>query len=482
MNKLLAYNPEPFAEMNEWAGEEESGMAAEAWAMEGEIGGKRRSAFRGGGLRAARTRPSVATFRKGGQRLRPTGSLRPGFVRPDTKPKRPPLGKMRIPYIPPVIGVMPLPSIPPNTTTKDTNTPDNQWRTDAGSGSASPQPTPDQTPQDIPPSEHIRWVQDCLNQALGLRLMVDGIMNRETRSAVRLFQERQGLRISGLVGPDTEELLKTTCRDDPVNSESEAGLCPLFNGRETMNDPFNYQTEFLWETLPFSYEGEFEREVLGGLKSSDYIRWAQSSLNKILRLNLKIDGVVGPKTRSAIRSFQQKQGLVATGDLDGRTENALRYFSSTHLQVKPCANWKDRNYLISGYKKDQYGFHSGMIGLYRDLLQKIVESFENGCKPIYMIEITGYASREGSDQYNFNLGLRRARRLQEMLSRDIPIELKNRSLENKIPLAKEIIYKTYSNGSRNAKDACDLSMGCSDEIDAKFRKVEVSLQRLWFVK
>ncbi|MDF0673065.1 MAG: peptidoglycan-binding protein [Nitrospira sp.] len=60
-------------------------------------------------------------------------------------------------------------------------------------------------------SEHIRWVQDCLNQALGLQLPVTGLMGRETRSAVRSFQRRQGLRASGIVGPDTEEALKAAC-------------------------------------------------------------------------------------------------------------------------------------------------------------------------------------------------------------------------------------------------------------------------------
>ncbi|MGH8035051.1 MAG: peptidoglycan-binding domain-containing protein, partial [Lysobacterales bacterium] len=56
-------------------------------------------------------------------------------------------------------------------------------------------------------SEHVRWVQDSLNRILGLRLPLDGIMGPEVRSAVRSFQERQGLPITGLVGPDTERAL-----------------------------------------------------------------------------------------------------------------------------------------------------------------------------------------------------------------------------------------------------------------------------------
>lgn len=56
-------------------------------------------------------------------------------------------------------------------------------------------------------SEYVRWVQSALNDILNLRLPVDGLMNRETRSAVRSFQEKKGLPADGIVGPDTERAL-----------------------------------------------------------------------------------------------------------------------------------------------------------------------------------------------------------------------------------------------------------------------------------
>ncbi len=60
-------------------------------------------------------------------------------------------------------------------------------------------------------SEYVRWVQDCLNQAMRLQLPVTGFMGVETRSAVRSFQRQQGLRVSGIAGPDTEAALKAAC-------------------------------------------------------------------------------------------------------------------------------------------------------------------------------------------------------------------------------------------------------------------------------
>src|SRR5215470_9326915 len=75
----------------------------------------------------------------------------------------------------------------------------------------------------------------------------------------------------------------------------------------------------------FEFHGEsfeeLEEETARG--SADYIRWAQRSLNQILGLRLAVDGVAGPQTRSAIRSFQQRQGLVVDGIVGPKTEAAL---------------------------------------------------------------------------------------------------------------------------------------------------------------
>jgi peptidoglycan hydrolase-like protein with peptidoglycan-binding domain len=64
-------------------------------------------------------------------------------------------------------------------------------------------------------------------------------------------------------------------------------------------------------------EGEVNR------RSRDYIRWIQRSLNEILGLRLAVDGISGPQTRSAIRSFQQRQRLVVDGIVGPQTEAAL---------------------------------------------------------------------------------------------------------------------------------------------------------------
>lgn len=56
-------------------------------------------------------------------------------------------------------------------------------------------------------TELVRWVQSSLNQISGLRLRINGVMNRATRDALRDFQKRKGLPVDGIAGPETERTL-----------------------------------------------------------------------------------------------------------------------------------------------------------------------------------------------------------------------------------------------------------------------------------
>ena len=72
--------------------------------------------------------------------------------------------------------------------------------------------------------EFIIWVQRTLNSAMGLRLAVDGILGPETRSAVRSFQQRNGLAVDGIVGPATEQRLRQVSGGSPQSAQS--ATCP----------------------------------------------------------------------------------------------------------------------------------------------------------------------------------------------------------------------------------------------------------------
>jgi len=62
--------------------------------------------------------------------------------------------------------------------------------------------------------EQIRWVQYFLNRILNQNLPVNGVMSPATRTAVRNFQQRYGLPVTGYVGPDTQQALVATTISD----------------------------------------------------------------------------------------------------------------------------------------------------------------------------------------------------------------------------------------------------------------------------
>lgn len=71
-----------------------------------------------------------------------------------------------------------------------------------------------------------RWLQQALNQALGLRLVVDGRIGPQTRSAVRSFQQRQGLMVDGIAGPRTLAALRAAVGIGTPNLPGSSGTMP----------------------------------------------------------------------------------------------------------------------------------------------------------------------------------------------------------------------------------------------------------------
>lgn len=152
--------------------------------------------FRGG-----RRFPTRSADQRSRPFRRPLGAAKRPLRPPLARPKRPGLRPSRPPYRRPRVS-WPIVGVP----------------------DVYPEPYGTE-PEPPAGTEHIRWVQDCLNQALGLQLPVTGLMDRETRSAVRSFQRQQGLRASGIVGPDTQHTLQAACagtRDASASDQESA--------------------------------------------------------------------------------------------------------------------------------------------------------------------------------------------------------------------------------------------------------------------
>jgi hypothetical protein len=99
--------------------------------------------------------------------------------------------------------------------------------------------------------------------------------------------------------------------------------CKQKSVRSHVRDQQLYASEFeeeFWDSFRDLFsgsEGQVDR------KSREYIKWVQKVLNKILGLQLTVDGISGPKTRSAVRSFQERYGLAVDGIVGENTEKAL---------------------------------------------------------------------------------------------------------------------------------------------------------------
>ncbi len=69
---------------------------------------------------------------------------------------------------------------------------------------------------------------------------------------------------------------------------------------------------------------------LGGLDPINQISGVQGRLNNLGFFCGSVDGIAGPKTRRAIRAFQQASGLQVTGEIDAALRTALE---SAHDKV-----------------------------------------------------------------------------------------------------------------------------------------------------
>jgi peptidoglycan hydrolase-like protein with peptidoglycan-binding domain len=73
-------------------------------------------------------------------------------------------------------------------------------------------------------------------------------------------------------------------------------------------------------SMPFTTSADAATKKTTHVSTS--IKSAQESLNKN-GASLTADGKMGPKTVTAIKSFQKSHGLKATGKLDAKTKSAL---------------------------------------------------------------------------------------------------------------------------------------------------------------
>ena len=126
--------------------------------------------------------------------------------------------------------------------------------------------------------ETIVQLQQALIEQGYLTGNADGIYGRKTEKAVRNFQKKKGLKVDGLAGKKTQELL--------FDSSSSLPHSGIFSG----------------DYSKITAESNKKRIML-----------LQNALGKMNYLNGTIDGIYGTVTANAVKAFQREQGLKVDG-------------------------------------------------------------------------------------------------------------------------------------------------------------------------
>lgn len=123
-------------------------------------------------------------------------------------------------------------------------------------------------------------------------------------SALAQTQNMQNTQHQNPTQPSTQNAPQT-----PTSSPSTQGPGPNGASQSSMENPSaNANT---------SNSGAAENNL-----SREEVRQAQAALKKTGE-NVKVDGIVGPQTQEAVRNFQQKNGIEASGQLDQQTLQKL---------------------------------------------------------------------------------------------------------------------------------------------------------------
>src|SRR5262245_5256722 len=179
---------------------------------------------------------------------------------------------------------------------------------------------------------------------------------------------------------------------------------------------------FAWPSEP-DWEGEVSRS------SPEYGRWVQSSLNQLLGLRLAVDGIIGPATRSAVRTFQQQKRLTVDGIVGPITEAALVAAGATPPPVSvyttatagaggapvaapECSNPGGRTCVVlEEFDQGDDTLTKSHEELVTSLAKRVVTQWES-----HSLLLLGHASVEGPEALNYDLAMRRAEEVEFALA------------------------------------------------------------------
>lgn len=187
------------------------------------------------------------------------------------------------------------------------------------------------------PPQGLAWAQSCLAQVVGPWVRPTGRFDALTRRAIRMFQSRQHLRVTGALDRRTLAALHQACDQQTAPDQSaDSGPAPdtlapaaaspsqdSATGQDSapvQDGPSDRDQSSAPDTAPDAadatqeWAGETAVAPTNGCNEDrcarDYIAWLQRSLNQ-LGSRLSVNGLLERNTINAINQFKQKNGIAA---------------------------------------------------------------------------------------------------------------------------------------------------------------------------
>jgi peptidoglycan hydrolase-like protein with peptidoglycan-binding domain len=188
-------------------------------------------------------------------------------------------------------------------------------------------PVPVAPMQASPVQERTMRVQIAL-ESLGLyRGTVDGLMGPQTRSAIAGYQKTLGMEATAEIDDRLMEALGIGAARTPRAEQPASAPPPLPSATAAASEQA-YAAVPVAAPVPRSRDAA---NAAGGADTADLLREARAAValqSNVVRVQaglrafgnegIEIDGVIGEKTRSAIREFQALFRLPVTGEPDDR--------------------------------------------------------------------------------------------------------------------------------------------------------------------
>ncbi|MCF3638620.1 peptidoglycan-binding protein [Rhizobium sp. TRM95111] len=158
------------------------------------------------------------------------------------------------------------------------------------------------------PSQLVRGIQTELARQGFFARETDGLLTDETVAAIRAFEERRGLAVTG----EPSDRLLAALSADAVETAMVVPEERPFDAAETATS-----SRAVDPVAAAILEAEADPEVTAAVPPSlpsEMVMQIQKGLSNIAYGDVTVDGIAGQKTRNAIRHFEKHYRLPETGE------------------------------------------------------------------------------------------------------------------------------------------------------------------------